>query len=1024
MKRSLILYILIISAYLNINAQHRVVPDFTDLYDPAVTCYYGDFSDPKANTGILPQRHKMISTQGFDANTDNRLPIIPEGESRVIKLGNDMTESKAEAITYRFEVDPYLSILLLKFAVVFQDPGEDHQFDERPRFVVKVTNPDGQLVDDCAIYDVTAFGDVEGFIKGIADEEVRWRPWTSVGIDLTTYIGQEIIVEFDTYDCADGAHYGYAYYTASCIPNRFEFSNCTNPITVTAPAFFQSYQWNNGDTTQSTQYVISEGAVDVECHITSVTSCDFTLTAQIASDIPISAQDTIIHDTTCIRNPYSGFYFELPEFETPGNYAFVKTLLDINTCEDHTITLMLNVIDKTPDGIYYDSICLNGHYQRYGFDTIVSQLGLHELQRDTISPSGCDSTIRVILDVKPPYRTTVIDTACFGEGYHKHGFDYDSIFLSQFVDTIFYDSTLLQSIYGCDSMVRLELLIGRIYDTIFFDSICFGEGYHMHGFDIDSIDARNHCDTLPLLTTLGCDSLIILYLTVNPVYDTTILDTTCFGENYHEHGFELDSLSVGTHLDTLFLSSIFGCDSIVKLNLLVAPLTDTAFADMICFGDRYYEHGFKLDSLPVGLHHDTLNLLDAFGCDSMVTLELIVNPTFDTIFTDMICHGESYHEHGFELDSLQAGFHRDTLTLPSVLGCDSVTFLELYVAPIYDTLFIDTICPGESYHEHGFDLDSLEVGMHHETLAMQTILDCDSMVRLNLLVTPKHDLHFRDTICYGQNYHRYGFDVTLPEIGMYHEEQSFTDVFGCDSLRTLDLLVGQEYYLYVNDTACENQYYTNYGLYLPPMETDIYYLISELQTIAHCDSIFYITLKVVDEYDEIGEIYGDSTLFVSTNIITGRYRYMIDTLPECNQYVWSLDSSALSNKWILNPDYNTCEVFVKYPGEGNLTVRAINRCSDVSKSMHLSANYYGIDENETVKATVYPNPCRHFITIESKNIEKVNVINATGVIVVSKKFEREDKVRLGLECLPSSVYLFEIYTTEGKCMKRVMLNNN
>ena len=107
----------------------------------------------------------------------------------MVKLGNELVGAQAEAITYTCTVNPDFAILLLKFAVVFEDPG--HPDPEQPRFVVRVLNSAGQLVDDCAEYDVTA-GNVPGFLTYTsAGHNVRYRPWTNVGIDLSNYAGQE-----------------------------------------------------------------------------------------------------------------------------------------------------------------------------------------------------------------------------------------------------------------------------------------------------------------------------------------------------------------------------------------------------------------------------------------------------------------------------------------------------------------------------------------------------------------------------------------------------------------------------------------------------------------------------------------------------------------------------------------------------------------------------------------------------------------------------------------------------------------
>ena len=196
MKRIGIIVLMLSCGWMTLMAQ---CPDFTNLTGGDVTCQYGNFQNPFMNTGIAYGRHTVITQQGSDPNTGHQLPFLPPGESAVVKLGNEQVGAQAEAITYQFTVNPDYAILLLKFAVVFQDPG--HPAPAQPRFVVRVLNSAGQQVEDCAVYDVTAAGNIPGFQTFTSgSRHVRYRPWTNVGIDLSDYAGQQVKVQFETYD--------------------------------------------------------------------------------------------------------------------------------------------------------------------------------------------------------------------------------------------------------------------------------------------------------------------------------------------------------------------------------------------------------------------------------------------------------------------------------------------------------------------------------------------------------------------------------------------------------------------------------------------------------------------------------------------------------------------------------------------------------------------------------------------------------------------------------------------------------
>ena len=145
MRRNSRIYILIalLIGIRSLFAQN--LPDFTDLSSPNTICNYGNTTNPFMSVGIVYNRHTIITQQDTDPNTGFQLPFLPAGENTVIRLGNSQVGSEAEAVTYRFTVNPDFSLLELKFAVVFQDPG--HIQVAQPRFVVKVINAMGQLVE-------------------------------------------------------------------------------------------------------------------------------------------------------------------------------------------------------------------------------------------------------------------------------------------------------------------------------------------------------------------------------------------------------------------------------------------------------------------------------------------------------------------------------------------------------------------------------------------------------------------------------------------------------------------------------------------------------------------------------------------------------------------------------------------------------------------------------------------------------------------------------------------------------------
>ena len=91
----------------------------------------------------------------------------------------------------------------------------------------------------------------------------------------------------------------------------------------------------------------------------------------------------------------------------------------------------------------------------------------------------------------------------------------------------------------------------------------------------------------------------------------------------------------------------------------------------ICEGSVYSENGFNANE--AGTY--TQNLQTINGCDSIVTLTLTVNPTYNITIDASINEGETYEENGFS--ESEAGTYVHTLQAEN--GCDSVITLNLTV---------------------------------------------------------------------------------------------------------------------------------------------------------------------------------------------------------------------------------------------------------------------------------------------------------------------------------------------------------
>src|SRR5690606_9734600 len=197
----------------------------------------------------------------------------------------------------------------------------------------------------------------------------------------------------------------------------------------------------------------------------------------------------------------------------------------------------------------------------------------------------------------------------------------------------------LSTIHGCDSVITLNLAVLNVLTTDLVEVLCEGSTFNFGGRFLDTTGI--YVDTLT--SSIGCDSIVTLDLTVHPVYDVTVYDTICDGEIYDFLGSPLTA--GGNYIDTL--STINGCDGVVRLILTVHPVVTYEFDDEICEGTPYVFGGINLDS--TGTYIDTLT--SALGCDSIVTLNLTVHPVYAVTVDEQICDGTTFDFNGTLLNT-------------------------------------------------------------------------------------------------------------------------------------------------------------------------------------------------------------------------------------------------------------------------------------------------------------------------------------------------------------------------------------
>jgi gliding motility-associated-like protein len=172
--------------------------------------------------------------------------------------------------------------------------------------------------------------------------------------------------------------------------------------------------------------------------------------------------------------------------------------------------------------------------------------------------------------VDPVYSSTLDVTICQGQTYSFLG-------ASLTLPGVYRDT--LYTVHGCDSAFTLNLTVNPTYTTDLFDTTCDNQPYSFFGSSLSTTGVYNHT----LTTVNGCDSTVVLHLAVYPTYSSTSSGIVCQGDSYLFGGTYYNSS--GTYTKTL--SSIYGCDSVVTLTLVVKekPKAEFYVTPYKCVGD-------------------------------------------------------------------------------------------------------------------------------------------------------------------------------------------------------------------------------------------------------------------------------------------------------------------------------------------------------------------------------------------------------------------------------------------------------
>ncbi len=246
----------------------------------------------------------------------------------------------------------------------------------------------------------------------------------------------------------------------------------------------------------------------------------------------------------------------------------------------------------------------------------------------------------------------------------------------------------------------------------------------------------------------GCTTEeVTLQLTVETDRTQMLQQTICEGET-----FEAGGILFSEPIDTILeLQAISGCDSTLVLDLNVATPKETTIEKNICFGDLFTISG-RFVSTP-GIYEELYQTVH--GCDSLVIIDLSIDGYEPQIEVLELCAGECFAD---DIGNKACVSGTYSFRFLSDTGCDSIVTMELLIPDTVRAEVWDTFCKGSTYQVGIFSVT--QPGRYREKYF--TDRGCDSITHLNLFHVDCeiNSLQDADTVICGGNTGQFSFMLT------------------------------------------------------------------------------------------------------------------------------------------------------------------------------------------------------------------------------------------------------------------------
>ena len=581
-----------------------------------------------------------------------------------------------------------------------------------------------------------------------SDATFAWQRATAVGISQAGTSGtgniSEVLTNTTPYPVYVVYNYTVTVGGSSCMSENVivKVNPVYNQTKTVAVCSGNSYTFPDG----TTQNNLTAQVIQTSNLTSQVYGCDSTIITTVNVNPAYYIADSA---SICSGSSYT-FADGSTQTNITAQVVHTSSLTTTGIGCDSIITTKLNIKNNSTYTIS-PSVCNN--YTSPSAKYIWTTSGTYH---DTITNAvGCDSLITVNLTIKNSSNATLNPSVCssYTSPSGKHIWTTNG----RYYDTI-------PNAVGCDSLMTINLLIKNSTSSI-NKATCYSYTspsgkytWTTSGIYKDTIPNAALCDSLitinltintnsnssstitacdkytspsgkhnwttggtyhdTILNKAGCDSLMIINLTINHSSSANKNITTC--SNYNSPSGKYVWTTTGTYHDTI--PNAAGCDSVITFNIINKNTTHGITASAC---KSYTSPSGKYTWTASGIYKDTIP--NSIACDSIITVNLSINNTASLI-NPAVCY--SYTSPSGKYSWTASGTHKDTIA--NSKGCDSLITINLTIKNSSTSTISPVAC--NSYTSPSGKYSWTASGIHKDTILNSR--GCDSLMTINLTINP------------------------------------------------------------------------------------------------------------------------------------------------------------------------------------------------------------------------------------------------------------------------------------------------